>query len=132
MTTTTPWPRHYGDRLLRLAKFLEKLPRRKFDFAEYVNTAVYRGKECGTVCCAIGWTPAVFPRMITWDRIRRETVEDVADRLFGLTVWEASDLFIPVTASRVWCPKGLDTNATPKQVARSIRAFVAWKRGQAR
>ena len=84
MTTTTPWPRHYGDRLLRLAKFLEKLPRRKFDFAELVaDTEKRHGKDCGTVCCAVGWTPAVFPKLISWSRILSE----------GGTILVGRDLF---------------------------------------
>ncbi len=61
-------------RLLKLADFLDKLPRAKFDFGviamqdgKPMLEALKAGKErCGTVACAIGWMPAVFPRSLRW------------------------------------------------------------------
>lgn len=45
-------------RFLRLADYLQRLPARKFNFSIFAQQ-----KTCGTVGCAMGWTPAVFPSL---------------------------------------------------------------------
>ncbi len=45
----------YYQRLLKWADFLEELP------AEQFNLQYWR-KDCGTVACAAGWLPTIFPR----------------------------------------------------------------------
>lgn len=52
-------------RLRKLAAFLYKLPPEKFYFGNYVLKAE---NGCGTVCCAIGWLPRVFPEDWHWVR----------------------------------------------------------------
>jgi hypothetical protein len=60
----------YFKRLEKLADFLDKLPREKFNFADLVSEIDKKG--CGTVCCAIGWTPKVLPHLVkfTGDSIK--------------------------------------------------------------
>lgn len=45
------------ERLLKLADFLDELPEKNFNFGT-VRRVSY---ECGTVGCAVGWLPEVFP-----------------------------------------------------------------------
>lgn len=133
-------------RLLKLADFLQTLPRQKFDFAVVARErgkpmleALKAGKtECGTVACALGWAPAVFPRHLKWERPywSGETALEinfrnasssyaqtfpVAERFFGLTEDEAQRLFEPSVSP-------LGYRATSKRVAKAIRQFVAQKR----
>jgi hypothetical protein len=49
-------------RLLKLADFLDKLPRKKFDFTTWVNKFTWGGKadlSCGTTACAMGWATTI-------------------------------------------------------------------------
>ena len=131
-------------RLLKLADFLSKLPKQKFDFTLFGDErgkpmldALAAGKTaCGTVGCAIGWAPAVFPRSLRWlrSRNRGNTAVDVgfcdvrtkrdsfktAARFFSLTSEEVRYVFSPFEGP-------LPETATPKRVAQHIRRFV--KRG---
>jgi len=116
-------------RLLKLCDFLEQLPRKDFDFG-----LVAEHKSCGTVGCAIGWTPEVFPRLVRWTRPRHNLMNvalkdrrvsgyvRVARSLFGLTYRDAHSLFTP--HSYVVALDQLPYRATPKQVARRIRKFL--------
>lgn len=126
-------------RLLKLATFLDALPPAKFDFTRIAREtgkpmleALKAGPtECGTVGCAIGWMPAVFPRLTEWVTnayglgvaLKRDKTVlnfEAAEAVFGLDSYEAEYLFNPNTSP-------LQDWATPKQVGRHIRAFV--KRG---
>ena len=52
-------------RLNKLADFLQKLPRTHFDFSRVCDLIKpSKTNQCGTVGCAMGWTPTVFPRLI--------------------------------------------------------------------
>lgn len=137
----------YRKRLLKLADFLDTLPRAKFAFdviavegGKPMREALKAGKtRCGTVGCALGWAPAVFPRQLRWQRVADDskalaicprgkpydvnwgqwnTTVGTASRFFGLSNWEVNGLFHPMES-------GLGGDATPKQVARHIRKFVA-------
>jgi hypothetical protein len=46
------------EKLTRWADFLEKLPPEKFNINNWVSK---HENGCGTVCCAAGWLPVVFP-----------------------------------------------------------------------
>lgn len=130
-------------RLLKLAKFLDKLPREKFDFSTITTLgkksmpeALKAGKHfCGTVGCAIGWMPACFPRDVMWEPheggreylspdviLRRDPVFrdfGAAEYYFGLSYEEARYVFVPLGHGN-----SLSDTATPKQVAKHIRDFV--------
>lgn len=52
-------------KLLKLIDFLKNLPEEKFYFGSVVDS-FDKENNCGTVCCAIGWLPAIFPDEIEW------------------------------------------------------------------
>lgn len=146
-------------RLLKLADFLDQLPPQKFDFGSiaierekpHMEALKARKESCGTTACAIGWMPAVFPRLTEWkgrcklfdgDTLlsvgfrggRGERDFQVAEEVFGLTEQEAEWLFMPDAVvdnglmpwdegyKDMYSPCG--SNTTAKQVARHIRKFV--------
>ena len=118
-------------RLLKLASFLETLHHKKFDFNIVRN-------ECGTVGCAVGWTPNVFPRLVkinkkasnskfnTKFRYGKEKYLNyiqVAERSFGLRQYEVNALFLSWD-NTLRKESELPNNPTPRQVAANIRKFV--------
>lgn len=133
------------DRLLQLAAFLEPLPPEKFDFRRIMTAS--DGHGCGSVACALGWLPAVFPNLVGWIKIGAppyfELVIrlhnkgginpiDIAEELFGITEHEAEVLFVPACCKdggwRVTDDiKRLPGNATAQAVAQQIRDFVEYK-----
>jgi len=142
MTTLTFRP----GRLLKLADFLDTVPPKKFDFGDIVRE---KKNDCGTVCCAIGWMPAAFPKQIKWARgllgpeldvvfknykghkEERPADFEVAMKFFGITMEEAEWLFLPNPLRRPEFLSELSFDALPQEVARNIRKFVAWKKEQA-
>jgi hypothetical protein len=133
-------------RLYKLAKFLDNLPEENFDFGVVIDIMGDPTKDihsCGTVGCAIGWTPRVFPKLVEYN-VMLQAVQPIGgnkvgddfvslgSQLFNICRSESSLLFSTITA----CPWNKDTNlegisaihATPKNVAQSIRNFVKWKR----
>lgn len=129
----------YKKRLLKLADFLDKLPVEKFDYSIIAKEAGLPMKEalakgpvsCGSVACAIGWMPAVFPRSIKWEKAsmvdKTLYVVDKAGRLnFNAAAeWFGIELFS--TARKLFDPacNRLGLNATPQAVAAHIRRFVS-------
>ncbi len=143
-------------RLRTLAKFVRELPPEKFNFGLVVSE-YDKISACGSICCAMGWTPAVFPDQISWgadaDGHQRLFVHALkakvnyaiaAMELFGIpTEAEALSLFsanmpLPWFSTRVvisnikWLnsPRRMDRlyRETARNVAASIEAYVTWKR----
>lgn len=136
----------YSERLNKLADFVEPLPAEKFDFTRYVAES---DGECGTVCCAIGWCPAVFPGEWEWTGdmesialsggpVRAYSVMADAMRFFSLTYEEVSQAFVPFATSNIVVGLLIEKelkeqtanaedfgycrrNATGKQVAKNLR-----------
>lgn len=147
----------YFSKLLKLARFLAKLPSKKFNFNTVVD--VYNAKrECGSVCCAVGWCPSVFPKEVHWvvtdlwpDGTKSADVElmgkkyreqffdyeGVASKLFAMRSADAYVLFTP-GARLSWFTGNIrfatyysqaeSLTPTPQNVAASIRAYVKWKK----
>lgn len=143
----------YKRRLLKLAKHLEKgkLAHEKFYFGAWntdkeLNQLTVNG--CGFAGCAIGECPAVFKQSWKWSRgiprLRKRVKPlcplggvdapfDSSVHWFGLNSNEFSHLFLPSDEydteqqPQIFGGSVLKSNATPKQVARNIRAFVAIK-----
>lgn len=128
-------------RLLKLADFLETLPRKRFDYDTWVGND-WKGApdlSCGTTACALGWA-TTMPELRaeglhlsgtpTYGWVTHEptgaTGEDAAMEVFGLDYDEAVYLFCPLsdhpnpTVKRD-APAEM---ATPKQVAKHIRRYV--------
>lgn len=125
-------------RLLKLASFLKKLPRERFDYSCWVRTN-WKGKpdfSCGTKACAMGWATTIpaFRRLGLYMyylgedaggriRLKRKGQRDIyggfdsAGALFHLNNDDAVFLFSATTTN--------EFKATPKQVARKLEKFVA-------
>ena len=113
-------------RLLKLADFIEKLPPRKLDMmhiSDLNGAEVMNYRECTSVACAMGWTPAVFPKLVQWkyDYNSPDVVdkhgnsnEDAVATLFDIKVCDMEILF--------GC--GTPRYHTPKQVAAGLREYV--------
>lgn len=119
-------------RLKKLIAFLRELPRGKFYFGDDVKESKSNGHTCATVACAIGWTPAIFPRVLKWVwygdynekyfwhysfKGERYSFADISDKLLGCP----HHLFIPQEQQCVHAElEDLSDDATPKQVARML------------
>lgn len=135
-------------RLLKLADFLDKLPKSKFNYEVFIDGNTWKGKpdlSCGTQACAMGWAASLptfkrlgagitvdkysstngrlFPRA-TWKGQGIDWYE-LGAKLFYITLEESEGLFTPgydVPGIDGLCMVG--GGATPKQVANKIRAFA--------
>lgn len=133
----------YKKRLLKLAKHLKrgKLGHKKFDFS-YLNADEY-GSEmthngCGTLGCAIGECPFVFPKH--WKFLNGGVVLfgtkknklwlglSQAEKFFGLDEEERWHLFHPISQTpELYGGRNLGYRARPKSVAANIEAFIKRK-----
>lgn len=111
-------------RLLKLANFIKNIPRKKFD----LGVIAEERDSCGTVCCAIGYCPVVFPRNFKYvrDEYGQINVElktyggydfTAARSFFKLTHNEADFLFMPSCYAQ-------NGDAPPKVVAKRIEDFA--------
>lgn len=135
--------RTFAKRLLKLASFLDKLPRKRFNFTHWAGLD-WQGKpdlSCGTTACAFGWSTTIpaFRRLglrmykhnyaddlsVPWIGMKGDHRYNAAPRaakaIFGLNYDEFTFLFIPTIS--------LPENASAKDVAKNIRRFVKHKYG---
>lgn len=123
-------------RLEKMATHLEtgKLGHENFYFAA-INMGEMDKKGCGTLGCAIGELPIVFPRSWEFDslfvKIKKSNSQSYREDLlswFGLRKLEANHLFYPdVQRVKMFGGKRLYGTATKEQVASNIRAFLKIK-----
>lgn len=116
-------------RLELLACFLDYLPPENFNIN--IITDVVRclrncipQVECGSVCCAIGWTPHLFPELVSYQwqggmlkphtKSGKYLFQEVAMELFGIGFLQAGELF-----------SYRGDNGTPAALAAKIRRFCA-------
>lgn len=122
------------ERFVKLCDFLDKLPRKKFDFSMPYEVMPTKEETCNSAGCAIGWTPSIFPKLVerthsgdfAWRKEGRLSYSGIAVRLFGLPRQTAWDLFAPEDNMCVdpELPQCSEV-ATPKQVAKMLRKFLA-------
>lgn len=136
--------------LLRLAKFLDTVPKSVFDFATWVNVSAWDGKpglSCGTTACALGWATTIpqfrrrglkmyvehygddsigFAEPVCHDNEGVALGVAAASRFFGLEHEQSGALFLPESEANRKVPgtSVLQMDATPKMVANNIRGFV--------
>jgi hypothetical protein len=151
-------PKVYKERLLELAKFLRKLPKKRFDYTTWVGEN-WEGKKdlsCGTTACALGWATAIPSlrkaglRMVkiydsyvnavvcmkNEENPNHNSPEAAAAEVFGLDTEEFEYLFVPESSvpSSLYDmgldPYGPDEDADAKEVARHIRRFAKAKYGK--
>ncbi len=151
-TTTTALTTVGAKRLLKLAAFLRELPRQKFDFGTFfeqgdkapLEALAAGAHRCGTVGCAIGWMPAIWPKLVRWSTETRYDNDDLsyqvagvpelrdgsangfylAQVFFGIGYIAAHVLFDPEWSYGYSTKNPLSSNATPKQVAKHIERYV--------
>lgn len=118
-----------AERLLKLADYLETVPRDHFNMSKWSED---KPSGCGFSGCAIGWaahgklfpglslvrvrkpvTQNFHPRYVKRGRVRGTTGFRGVGVCFSISAWQASRLF---TEDRI--------SKTPKQVAKRIRQFV--------
>lgn len=110
------------ERLRKLARFLDKLPKRNFDMGTFGS-----GHGCGTVACIAGWTPAITkdakrhphnPECVILKDGSTQPISTFAANWLDLTDRQANGLFY---MEHGW--SGLE-NATPKDAAKRIRRML--------
>ncbi len=113
----------YRKRLQKLADFLKTVPRKQFD----IERLVFGDPKkigCGSIACAIGHCPIVFPKQ--WKFIGSYYVKlrsggifwDLdSEKFFGIAERDVVSIF----TSQGYQPY---QNVTPKMVARKIEKFL--------
>jgi hypothetical protein len=132
-------------RLLKLADFLETVPRKHFNYNRWVGDG-WDGEStdlvsCGTTACALGWaaTMPAFRRLGL--RLYRdpEGMDGVCLKAAG-DPYNGSPIYAADAAEEIFAVQGNEfdylftpsegeEDATPKQVAKKIRRFVADREG---
>lgn len=128
-------------RLEKLAKHLEsgKLGHEKFDFTlfNYGHKEGQKPNTCGTMGCALGECPILFPKQWKFTNhgsvtlIKTDRMDfNAATEFFQINLQEAPVLFSCNCQKliRILKLKKLFCNATPKQVAANIRKFIIYKK----
>lgn len=123
------------ERLDTLESFLETLPEDQFYFGSYVLKQVH---GCASIACALGWTPKLFPELVTWE-LRPGSMGGyisskdtghigivVGTELFGVDLETAEWLFAPGAIHSHFGDNLLENSATAKQVAEHIRKYLRW------
>lgn len=135
----------YKDRLLKLADFLyNHVSTKNFDLATFTSyetdslgycpytihkrsydidpEKLFKGlknKDCGTTACALGWSPVVFKRQLTYDDYGNPVVRangDSASEFFG-----CNEIMFDYLFQKSSYQPG---HNGPKSVANRIRKFV--------
>jgi hypothetical protein len=122
----------HKSRLEEIARFLYTLPKEKFNIEDFVSEAE---GGCGTVCCAIGWFPQIFPRNFKW--VKREPNSILSDELHvtsvtdnkGVAVYSHFLGLVPEQLFHLFYAgqqdgEQLTKNTTPRQLAAHIRKFI--------
>jgi hypothetical protein len=133
------------ERLLKLADYIEKVPTHTYGekvTGKQFNFDVVRVQEgCGTMACAMGYTPEVFPEEIgltmsggnsrpIFHQTGASSILGIARDFFGIQ--KTSDIYALFFSDEQWYhPAKLDflrADATGAQVAQNIRKFVDWSK----
>jgi len=126
-------------RLQKLADHLKngKLGHQRFDFSQLNSKA--EPYSCGTAGCALGECPIVFPKLWRFNGVADPALKHEgsgdsfwdAEIFFGLTDEESSHLFNPESQHPLrFGGEHLHGDATRRQVARNIEAFIKVKERQ--
>ena len=121
-------------RLRILKDFLNELDDKNFNFGFYISK--YDPEHsCNTVACAVGWCPTVFPKhwkvsinlypvLVSMEKGLWAEIMLSAIKFFRLNKSQFNHLFVPGLQNHRYGGEFLDHNATPKQVASNIEAFL--------
>lgn len=117
----------HAKRLLKLADFLEKLPRKRFDYATWVGDTwdgtPLQSESCGTTACALGWaaTMPLFRRL-------GASLKKYTDYEGGFVCFKGRSrmhCFLFTGGAGKYGETPMPDSVTPKQAAKHIRNFVA-------
>jgi hypothetical protein len=123
------------ERLHKLAAFLDTLDNKDFDYSTYVSEL---DDGCGTVCCAVGWLPKLFPEDWRWTgkRLTPQAVElrgryyaypsDAASEFFDIPQEDGEALFVDA-AKYMQDANYRPTKVTPAMLARFIRQYIEYE-----
>lgn len=118
----------YAKRLLKLACFLEELQPAQFRFGRWQHCAIGHASRIPTfhrLGLRLDTSEAHRPYMVDgsdWGRILFGLGE--VERWYVFAPWE--DYYSALPTTRFPGDRMPDRNATPKQVAAQIRAYVEW------
>lgn len=134
-----------ADRLNKLADFLDTLNEQQFNF-EIVAKRVCKSDTitCGTVGCAIGFTPHVFPELVKYEdreglpdnEVTVEMIDSpraghnysqIGQLLFNIPYIDSMRLFAPDCPNHWNKDDCLGPMATSQQVAQSIRNYIEYE-----
>lgn len=120
------------DNMDKLIKFLKTLKENQFNFREVVSDSQLDEEDniCGTVCCAVGWFPAIF-KEVKWDIFGinmgggLDDFPGIAEVILGIEEDVSEYLFTPydqykVHTDLVQCGK----EATALEVVAMLEHFV--------
>lgn len=121
------------ENLDKVISFLKELEEPEFNFGDVVSKFDQQN-ECGTVCCAAGWFPKIFPEQVFWERIGLSSMTVVTKLNKGYDRIAAEILDIrSITALRLFTPDNqsvihdslvdLPIDCTPKQLATELEKF---------
>lgn len=116
-------------RLLRLADFLDTVPRSRLRMGRWTNTCDVNLKTCGTVACAFGWACTIpyFRRLGLKITDGGEYLADKEPTFKGETGYAAAEEFFQISygaARFLFSPHAYKYEPRPTTVANRIRRFV--------
>jgi hypothetical protein len=116
-------------RLLKHADFLASLKPRKLDMGDIATTdddGNMNPFKCSSVACVMGWTPAVFPRIMEWRIDTSEGAADVVHKRTGSMNFAAmGELFdVPMGDADVLFGSGGPGYRTKTEVVRGLRQYA--------
>lgn len=130
MSFTKQQRRTGNNRLLKLADFLAKLPRNRFDYNYWVGVD-WGGKQdlsCGTTACALGWaaTMPTFRRLgLHLRQLMGDTARVCTPRNFGSYAASAEIFMLEDhDSSYLFTPQNGEPKRSAKFVAKKIRRWV--------
>lgn len=143
----------YEERLHKLAKFLvEVVPEESFNFASIFNTKGQEAEDvienasdpnsfdCGSVGCALGWTPKCFPELVEFfvngteelaiqTKFLQKRHFHVANEIFGMTTDETRTVFDTCQYGHNGVfPNTLQHKSSKEEVAARIEDFIKAKK----
>jgi len=131
-----------AEKLMKLARYLVKVPPNRFDFKVIVQGSVIPNQEdnCGTMACALGNLPFVFPERFEYringmGRVKVHDKEEDAPleyltyvepicSFFDLGAIEVLGLFSAYEQDSIG-QKELTGEASPLEVAQNIASYVS-------
>ena len=115
-------------KLLKMLAFLAELPEEKWFFGDVIDQ---EEDGCGTVCCAIGWSPLIFPEEAKWTigkfggNVNDEGYDETGSHIYGMSELVAEHLFSPGTRRHIHTElPALRPSCTVEEFTAHIAQFI--------